>query len=227
VSRMRGPVQDKPEGPGAWVLLNAQLFGDNGIGGHNVAVRSEALPVDWSAIFGREAPRTLEIGFNRARFLQEITQAWPGHDHIGIELRRRYGWWLANTLGENPEAPQNLRILWADAKLVTPAIFKPGSLDAIFINFPDPWWKKRHVKRRLVDLDFADSMAKLLAPGGRIWVKSDVPHIAEEIDTALAAVPILQGPTEFGEADLPLTHREVKCVAAGMPIYRFWYSRPA
>lgn len=220
--RMRGPVQDEPTGK---TLLNGHLFGSQATGGNNVTVRREVLPFDWATVFGREAPRTLEIGFNRGRFLTELASRWPEHDHIGIEIRRRYCWRLANLIDRDPDSAQNVRLVWADAKRVTADLLPPGSLQAIFVNFPDPWWKRRHEKRRLVRPDYARELHDLLRDGGEVWVKSDVAAIAEEIDASLAGTPGLEGPFPFGADDLPLTYREVKCVAAGMPIHRFRYRK--
>ena len=105
------------------------------------------------------------------------------------------------------------------------ALFPPGSLDGVYINFPDPWWKKRHAKRRLVTMDFAAELAAMLHPGGRIWVKSDVPAIADEFAEAFADVPSLSAPVPFEQATLPLTHRETACVAQGLPIVRYHVTR--
>lgn len=223
--RLRGPQIAMPDADSAWMLLNARLFGDNAIGGYDVAVQPEILPFDWQATFGRQAPRTLEIGFNRGRFLRAMAEKWPDHDHIGIEVRRRYVYRFAQLHGRPDTAARNVRVIWADAKRVTGPLFAEQKLDAIFINFPDPWWKKRHHKRRLVQTDFAQEMMGLLAPGGRIWVKSDVPAIADEIDGVLAQTAGLGDRKPFAQDDLPLTHREARCVATGLPITRFSYGR--
>lgn len=226
MSRLRGAAPAEPTGEAAWPILNDRLFGAQGRGGHSLAPDPAAVPVDWDAVFGRHAPRTLEIGFNRGRFLCELAERWPDHDHVGIEIRRRYCWRLAQQMAA-ADGPRNVRIVWADAKLVTPAAFAPGSLQAIFVNFPDPWWKRRHTKRRLVDLDFATVLTDRLALGGQVWVKSDVPAIAEEIREALVAVDRLGEPTPFGADDLPLTYRERTCVADGLPITRYRVTRIA
>lgn len=221
--RLRGPQIAEPDETSAWLMLNAELFGDNRTGGHDVSVRPEALPYDWARTFGRSAPRTLEIGFNRGRFLHALGERWPDHDHIGVEVRRRYVYRYAQLHGLEPS--RNVRVIWADARRVTQVLFAEQPLAAIFINFPDPWWKKRHHKRRLVQTDFAAEMCALLAPGGRIWVKSDVPAIAGEIDEVLGATPGLVDRQVFGEDDLPLTYREVRCLRDGLPITRFSYGR--
>jgi len=219
--RLRGPITNKPDGPAAWSMLNSTLFGDNGCGGYNVVVRPEALPFDWVETFGRSARLGLEIGFNRGVFLRGLAEKFPDRDFIGIEVRRRYVWRLTHHLGEDADAPRNLRLIWADAKQVTDPLFPPGTVDDIFVTFPDPWWKKRHAKRRLVSTNYAAELASLLPVGGQIWVKTDVPAIAEEIRESLASVSTLGGPTPFNVDDLPLTHREGRCLEQGLAIYRF------
>ncbi len=224
--RLRGPAPNLPQGDAAWPILNEGLFGDQARGGHDRAPRPDAVPVDWRAVFGREAPRTLEIGFNRGRFLRDLAARWPDHDHVGIEVRRSYAWRVAELMARDG-GPRNVRLVWADAKLVVPATFGPDGLAHVFVNFPDPWWKRRHEKRRLVDLDFARTLADRVAPGGRIWIKSDVLAIADEIAEALAAVPSLGPPVPFDVGDLPLTHRERACLVTGLPISRYAVTRGA
>lgn len=225
--RIRGHLAVLPKGPGAWALLNKTLFGSNEIGGHSVAVQPEVLPWQWSDTFGRKAPLHLEIGFNRGRFLRAMAAKHPERDFVGIEIRRRFCWRLTHMLNAEEPQPRNIRIIWADAKNVAPALFPPGCLEGIYVTFPDPWWKKRHAKRRLVDTAFAASMADLLAPGGRVWVKSDVPAIADEIAQSLASDQRFAEPVPFAAEDLPFTHREGNCVDAGLPIHRFSVTRQA
>jgi tRNA (guanine-N7-)-methyltransferase len=222
--RVKGPLLRPLEGDAAWPILNPLLFGGMERGGHHIVPRAEVLPLDWVAVFGRDAPRTLEIGSNRGRFLRALAEQVPERDHLGIEIRRRYAWRIAHEMGL-AGGPRNCRVVWGDAKLVAPGLFGDGSVADIYINFPDPWWKAKHVKRRLVDDDFSTLLARLLVPGGSVWVKSDVPAIAEEIGQALAAQTALEGPIPFAEADLPLSYRERSCLAEGLPIERFRYTR--
>ncbi|MBU0549889.1 tRNA (guanosine(46)-N7)-methyltransferase TrmB [Myxococcota bacterium] len=222
--RMRGGVFEKPQGPSARFCLNGLLFGDQARGGHDTHPDPALLPFDWAGVFGRRAPLALEIGFNRGRFLRALAERFPERDHVGIEIRRRYPWVLAHTLAE--AGPENVRIIWGDGKALLPSLFGEGSVSHLYINFPDPWWKSRHAKRRLVDSTFAARTHELLAPEGRVWVKSDVPAIAEEIQAALETTP-LRGPIPFEEADLPLTHRERRCLQQGLPITRYAFEKPA
>jgi hypothetical protein len=150
----------------------------------------------------------------------------PERDHIGIEIRRRYAWRVAYELGRD-DGPRNCRIIWGDAKLLSGGLFDDTTVADIYINFPDPWWKAKHAKRRLVDDGFAAMLARLLQPGASIWVKTDVPAIGQEITEALASVPGLEGPVPFGQDDLPLSYRERSCLALGLPIDRFRFTRPS
>ena len=224
MTRLRGPKMIKPEGEKAWAILNELVFGDNATGGQDVAVRPEILPIDWSQVFGRDARMGLEIGFNRGRFLRGLATRHPDRNFIGIEIQRRFCWRLANQLGAS-ETPNNLRILWADAKLVTPTLFPKPTFDDIYITFPDPWWKRRHAKRRLVDTRFASELARIIKDDRLVWVKSDVPAISEEIAEALASTQLFTQPEKFEADELPLTHREAKCIDQGLPIYRFQVRR--
>ncbi len=225
MSRIKSFGPEVPPLPeNAWVCLNHRFFGSDEIGGHCVVPKLEALPVNWTEIFGRDAPKTLEVGFNRGVFLQELAERWPDCDHVGIEIRRRFAWHLVNEIGSKKKQ-SNIRVLWADAKNVVQTIFAPESLSHMFITFPDPWWKARHAKRRLVDLDFARNIVSMLKKEGRVWVKSDVPAISEEISAALTACPELKGPIPFAQDDLPLTYRERRCLAQNLEIYRFYYEK--
>jgi len=222
--RVKGPLRRPLEGADEWPILNRMLFGDPDLGGHHQVPLPTSVPVDWANVFGRSGPVTLEIGFNRGRFLRALARLQPERDHVGVEIRRRYAWLVAHEMGRD-EGPENARLVWGDAKLVSPAIAPPGGFADVYINFPDPWWKKKHTKRRLVNDEFASALTDLLAPGGSLWIKSDVAAIAEEIEAAFAAEPRLYGPTPFSAEDLPPSFREARCLEMGLPIYRFRFTR--
>ena len=224
--RLRGASIALPPPEERWAYLNEAIFGDEDRGGQHARPLDESLPWSWESSFGREAPLMLEIGFNRGKFITELAEQFSDHNVVGIEIRKRFVVRLAQVVGM-AGTPRNLRVAWGDAKVLLPALFAPGSLSAMFITFPDPWWKKRHEKRRLVDTRFAAGIAERLAEGGVIWVKSDVPMIADEIREALCARPEFDEPVPFERDDLPLTHRERSCVKKGLPIYRFKLTRNA
>ena len=222
--RLRGPSIAPPQHEGAWSLLNDKVYGSHDRGGHHTLPMELSAPWSWSEAFGREAPLLLEVGFNRGKFLTDLAKRNPNHNVIGIEIRRRFAWRLSQLL-EQAGAPKNLRLLWGDAKILVPALFSPNALQGLFITFPDPWWKKRHFKRRLVDTNFAAEVAQQIKPGGHVWVKTDVKMIADEICAVLSHRPEFGALTPFTQEDLPLTHREVSCLKKGMEIHRFRLTR--
>lgn len=122
--------------------------------------------VDWAAEFGRSAPLTLEIGFGAGEVLADLAVNNPEQDFIGIEVYRSGVGRLLGRLDES--AATNVRVLRADAVATLPRAFADGSLDCVLLYFPDPWPKKRHHKRRIVQPHFADDIARVLKPGG-IW----------------------------------------------------------
>ena len=222
--RLRGPAIELPPPNQRWALLNEAIYGEPLLGGHHREPLDSTYPWSWEKAFGRHAPLMLEVGFNRGRFITELAQRHPDRNVVGIEIRRRYGIRLTHQCGLNDD-PKNLRIIWGDAKILLPKLFGTGSLSDMFVTFPDPWWKKRHVKRRLVDTNFAAEISEKLKEGGYIWVKSDVAMIAEEIKEALVARPELSELVSFEQDDLPLTHRERSCIKKGLPIHRFRLTR--
>ena len=207
-----------------WPSLNAELFGAHDIGGARVLPRPEALPLDWARVFCREAPLTLEIGFRRGLFLRRLADSRPEEDHVGIEMRRQYAWFSAHVIATEA-GPLNARLIWGDALLLVPPLFGAQSLSAVYVNFPDPWWKRRHAKRRLFDASFTALLTERLRPGGSICVKSDVPLIARDIERVLGAEARLKGPLPIAEDVLPFSHREQKCVEQGLAIQRFRFER--
>ena len=222
--RLRGPAIAPPTGDEAWPFLNEKIYGSALQGGHHTHPKEDLLPWSWSDVFDRQAPLHLEVGFNRGKFITELARQNPQANVVGIEIRRRFGWRLSQMVSLADE-PRNLRIIWGDAKILLPLLFGEASLDGIYITFPDPWWKKKHFKRRLVDTDFAAGIAQRLKVGGVVWVKSDVGMIADEIKGALLARPELGVCTPFDQDDLPLTHREQSCIRQGMEIHRFKLTR--
>ena len=153
-------------------------------------------PLDWPAVFGRDAPRTLEIGFGAGEVLATLAATQPERDFIGIEVYRSG---VGRLLGEIERLElTNLRLFCADAVDVLARAFAPASLDELLLYFPDPWPKKRHHKRRIVDAQFADAVRRVLAPGG-IWrLATDWRNYAEWMREVLDGYP---GLTNIGDAN--------------------------
>ncbi len=141
---------------------------------HRVHVAGEALP-PWEDIFGRQAPLGVEIGFGMGQALLEWASRKPDWNLLGIEVYQPgIG---ALLLGADREDLPHLQVLEGDAELAFRSNFEPNSLDEIRIFFPDPWPKKRHHKRRLIQTSFVTLLARCLKPGGLLLLATDwVPY---------------------------------------------------
>jgi tRNA (guanine-N7-)-methyltransferase len=147
-------------------------------------------PLEPRALYGRDAPRTLEIGFGNGENLAALAAACPERDFLGIEVHRPGVGRLLQVL----EAQQlrNVRLICHDAVEVLAQQIGPQWLQEILILFPDPWPKKRHHKRRLVQRAFAQMLAERLAPGGVLRIATDWEPYALEMLATLSAVTLLQ-----------------------------------
>ncbi|HEX6397163.1 MAG TPA: tRNA (guanosine(46)-N7)-methyltransferase TrmB [Steroidobacteraceae bacterium] len=150
-------------------------------------VEYSAAPLDLDALFGRHAPRTLEIGFGNGEHLASLAAAHPGRDYLGIEVHRPgvgHLFMLAatNNLG-------NVRASAHDAVEVLREQIAPAALDELLVLFPDPWHKKRHHKRRLIQPPFVELVASRLAPGGVLRLATDWEEYALQMLEVMRASP--------------------------------------
>ncbi|HEX4894920.1 MAG TPA: tRNA (guanosine(46)-N7)-methyltransferase TrmB [Solimonas sp.] len=146
-----------------------------------------AGPVDPAALFGRDARRIFEIGFGMGDYLLSRVTAEPQHDFFGVEVHRPGVGRLLN--GAAAAGASNLRVASEDAVEVLRDWLPPASLDEVVIQFPDPWHKKRHHKRRLVQPDFARLVVSRLRPGGLLQLATDWENYAEHMLEVLNATP--------------------------------------
>jgi tRNA (guanine-N7-)-methyltransferase len=147
------------------------------------------VPLDLDAAFGRRAPRVMEIGYGDGATLLELAARSPETDFIGVEVHPPgIGHCL---LGIESRGLRNLRLIAHDAVEVLATQFGGASLDAVLLYFPDPWPKKRHHKRRIVQPDFVAQVADRLKQGGRFCLATDWEPYAEWMLEALGAEPRL------------------------------------
>jgi tRNA (guanine-N7-)-methyltransferase len=130
-----------------------------------------AAPLDLAALFGREAPRTLEIGFGNGEHLARLAAAHPERDYFGIEVHRPGVGHLL--MLAQAQSSTNLRVSDHDAVEVLRGQIPPGALDEVLVLFPDPWHKKRHHKRRLIQPPFIELLASRLRTGGVLRLATD------------------------------------------------------
>jgi tRNA (guanine-N7-)-methyltransferase len=155
---------------------------------------------DWDAIFGRHAPRILEIGFGMGATTAEIAAARTGDDFIGVEVHEPGVGALLKLIGT--ENLSNIRILQHDAVEVLENMIAPASLDGVHIYFPDPWHKARHHKRRLIQPKFVAHLVSRIRPGGYLHLATDWQNYAEQMLEVLSAEPALEN-TADGYAPRP------------------------
>jgi len=156
----------------------------------DAAPPATTTPVDFDAVFGRSAPRSLEIGFGNGENLLALTIAHPERDFIGVEVHRAG---VGHLLLRADEAGLgNLRVVCHDAVEVLERNIAPESLDEVLVLFPDPWHKKRHHKRRLIQPAFVELVASRLQRGGRLQLATDWEPYAQQMLEVLAACPALR-----------------------------------
>jgi tRNA (guanine-N7-)-methyltransferase len=172
-------------------------------------------PLDFDRVFGRDAPRVLEIGFGMGETTAAIAQARPGEDFLGIEV---HGPGVGSLLKRVDELGlANVRVIRHDAVEVVAAMIPRASLAGVHVFFPDPWPKKRHHKRRLLTPAFVHVLAQRLAPGGYFHVATDWDEYAHEILATLAAEPLLAD-TVDGFAPRPAYRPLTKFEARGLSL---------
>lgn len=135
--------------------------------------------IDLDRLFGRSAPRILEIGFGMGETTAEIARAHPETDYLGIEVHTPGVGSLLKRVDEL--GLTNVRVVQHDAVEVLTHMIAPASLDGVHIFFPDPWPKKRHHKRRLIQSAFAALVASRLKPGGYVHAATDWQEYAEQM----------------------------------------------
>ncbi len=177
----------------------------------------------WAAWFGREAPMIVEIGSGVGEATAVLAAARPDHNVVGLEVWRPG---IADTLWRlAEEGVENVRLCGVDAVWSMEHRIAPDSLAELWTFFPDPWPKKRHHKRRLVNPAFAALAARRLAPGAEWRMATDWADYADWMREVLDAEPLLEGGEVERWAERPVTRFERKGIAAGRTITDLCYRR--
>ena len=175
----------------------------------------QVQPLDLATTFGRSAPTVLEIGFGMGDATAQVVAASPGTDFIGIEVHQPGVGALLKRIGEL--GLSNLRLVQHDAVEVLKHMLPPDSLAGVHIWFPDPWHKKRHHKRRLIQPEFVTLLASRLAPGGHLHCATDWQPYAEQMLQVLSAEPLLRNAAS-GFAPKPDARPLTKFEARGLKL---------
>jgi tRNA (guanine-N7-)-methyltransferase len=183
-------------------------------------------PIDPAEVFGRKAPLVLEIGFGMGAATAEIAAARPDTDFLGVEVHTPGVGALLKLIGD--AGLSNLRIVQHDAVEVLEHMIAPGSLAGVHIFFPDPWHKKKHNKRRLIQPGFVNKLVTRLAPGGYLHCATDWQPYAEQMLEVLTAEPALAN-TADGYAPKPdyrpLTKFENRGLKLGRGVWDLVFTR--
>jgi len=186
-------------------------------------------PTPWSELFGRSAPLALEIGFGGGHFLVDLAIQHPDWNIIGVE-RSFYS--VVETEKRIEKASvKNARLVYSDARLVLTYVCAPDTMDRIYVNFPDPFPKKAHAKRRLLTPDTLALIVSRLTVGGQLTIATDVLAYAESVAESLAQTIGLQNqhstPWVNAIPNRRPTRYERKALDRGEPCYYFEYTRTA
>ena len=192
----------------------------------------EGLPTPWNpvALFGRAAPVEVEVGSGKGLFLQNAALARPEHDFLGVEVATKYARFIAARLAKRQIA--NAVAVHGDALGMFRDLLPNDSLGAVHVYFPDPWWKSRHHKRRVMTEAFLGDVVRTLQPGGRLHFWTDVQGYFDATLELIAACTPLVGPIAVdqraAEHDLDYrTHFERRMRLAGEPVYRAEFLKAA
>jgi tRNA (guanine-N7-)-methyltransferase len=185
--------------------------------------------LDLAQAFGRPAPKILEIGFGMGGASAEIAAGHPENDYLGIEVHSPGVGNLLKLIEE--QQLSNLRIIRHDAVEVIDHMLPDGSLDGIHIFFPDPWPKKRHHKRRLIQPELIAKLATKLRPDGYIHAATDWEEYAQQILEVFQNNPLLANSVDNGFAPRPeyrpLTKFELRGIRLGHGVWDIIFRRKA
>jgi tRNA (guanine-N7-)-methyltransferase len=178
----------------------------------------------------------VEIGPGRGGFIQERALAREGLGIVGLEVRRKWASIVDGRLAKQGLGKQ-ARVFAEDAKDALPRLSPDASVEVFYLHFPDPWWKKRHAKRLVLELSVLDQIARLLKVGGALFVQTDVLERAAQYEALLradarfdAAGDVAGEPDDPHLADNPYearSPRERRAIADGLPIYRLRFVKRA
>jgi tRNA (guanine-N7-)-methyltransferase len=185
----------------------------------------DQLPRPWNAeaLFGRTAPLEVEVGSGKGLFLRNAATARPDVDFLGIEVARKYAQFAAAGLAK--AGLHNALVVEGDALRVFQELLPDESLAAVHVYFPDPWWKQRHRRRRVMRESFLRDVQRTLRPGGSLHFWTDVGEYFETTLELLASCTALLGPLPVPEAptehDMAYrTHFERRVRKASEPVFR-------
>ena len=196
------------------------------------AMLPEKLPQPWDcqALFGRQAPMELEIGSGRGLFITQVAMATPDRDFLGIEISKKYAKLCAVLIAKMQLT--NAVMVCGDAQAVIRERIPDNLLAAVHIYFPDPWWKRKHRKRRIVCEPVIKLVHQKLVSGGKLHFWTDVEEYFLAGLHSITNVAGFDGPFVVDEHTLGhdfdyRTHFERRTCLHGEPVFRSWFEKKA
>jgi tRNA (guanine-N7-)-methyltransferase len=178
-------------------------------------------PIDWAEMFGNDHPVEMEIGIGKGTFIAEQARACPEANFFGIEWARWFWRYASDRLRRH--GCLNARAVRAEAMYFLSEFVKDGTISVLHIYFPDPWPKKRHHKRRLIQEPFMRQVHRVLAPGGRVQIVTDHQDYFEQIESLLRGSTLVivdyNRPGSAGAGEFVGTNFERKYAREGRPFH--------
>ena len=190
---------------------------------HLIRLGTLPVPCDPRTLFPRQAPLELEVGSGKGLFLATAANRSPERNFLGIELAAGYARLCASKLAA--AAVPNARIVQGDGTFLVRSLLPDACLSGMHVYFPDPWWKARHRKRRVLSETFLRHAGRVLPPGATLHVWTDVEEYFTESMAFAAATGLFASPREESSSDAThdldyRTHFERRTRLAGQPVWR-------
>ncbi|MEM8679483.1 MAG: tRNA (guanosine(46)-N7)-methyltransferase TrmB [Planctomycetota bacterium] len=190
----------------------------------------DELPAPWAEdqLFARAAPLEIEVGSGKGLFLMNAATALPTHNFLGVEIAKNYAALTASRLARR--SIPNAAMLHGDAQKLLGQLVPDNHLQAVHVYFPDPWWKQRHRRRRVMNERFVQDIQRTLRPGGRLHFWTDVEEYFQATREMIAEATELDGPFEVPPQpalhDMDYhTHFERRVRMNGLPVYRAEFAK--
>jgi tRNA (guanine-N7-)-methyltransferase len=184
--------------------------------------------LEWTTVFGNTRAVEIEVGCGKGLFLVNAAAAWPEHNFFAIEVSGKYARFAADRVARRGLG--NVRVAQADARRLLREWVPANSVTVIHAYFPDPWWKRRHKKRRVFTPEFTGELARILVPHGAVHIATDVSEYYEVIRSLFDGhpdfTPHVTAPPHDPAHDLDyLSNFERKYRKSGRAIFRLSYER--
>ena len=203
---------------------------DDGLDLSSTLADAEQFPdgLSMEGLFPSPGPLEIEVGSGKGLFLETVSGEYPERNYLGIEIARKYARFAAARLARRQRT--NAVVVVGDAQLLFQRRLVSESVEAVHVYFPDPWWKKRHHKRRVMNTPFLEQVVRVLKPEGELHFWTDVQEYYQGALELLEGIPQLEGPfsVEPREAEHDMdyrTHFERRVRLNDEPVYRSRFVR--